>query len=207
VIVRSADVVSEAVVGPSRQEPDGSLSSPVTFENPLRGPLSVAKGAPATRVSWHKPDGSSCNLVDLKPGRWMLFLSWAPDGRLAIARCDTHSKPIKGAQAKRKELMAHLSPIVNEADAVAAAALAVRRMLAASVASKESGALAPKGIAAGEVYLARVDRAVTSKQPDGSWLVRWSHHPPAGTSVDAEVRVFPDGVTHVVHADATYSPD
>ncbi len=207
VVVRSADVVSEAIVGRSRTEPDGSLSSPVTFTKPLRG----VQGE--QRVVWHKPDGMSCNTVDLKPGRWMLFLSWSPDGRLVVTRCDAHSTRLvddKRAQQKRKELMTHLSPIKTEAEAVAAAALAVRRMLVASVASKangDSGAPAPREILSGEVDLARADRAIVAKQDDGSFLVRWSHHPPAGTSVDAEVRVFPDGVAQVVRADATFSPD
>jgi hypothetical protein len=201
---RRFDVVAWVTVGAARAEPDGTLSSPVTFDDVLRGPVNGS----TQRVSWQKPDGKSCFLTDLRPGRWLVFLSWQPDGRLLAGRCDQHSAPVKTEnqwRGKRAVLIQALAPVKSEAAAVEAAALAVRRMLVASMAGKPGTDLA--NVAPDGASLAMTDRALVAKQPGGIFLVRWSQNPPAGTAIDAEVRVGADGVAQVVRASASFSPD
>lgn len=200
--VTLSDVVAIGVVGAPRAEPDGSLSAVVTVDAALRGPAERT-----LRVSWRKPDGRSCDLVHLKPGRWVLFAQWGADGALWIGRCDAHSRALGKVDVatRRTELMKHMKPVRTEAEAISAAARAAGGRLVASMAGKPGTELLSPPPRPED--LVRPELATVIAQKDGSWIVRWFRNPPAGTAIDAEVHVKPDGVTHVVRADASFSPD
>jgi len=196
---RTSEFVALVEVGAARAEANGVESSPIVLLDVLRGPAPSAT-TKELRVRWVKPDGASCQMTDLRPGKWLVFLSWSPpDGTLWVNRCDAHSRPMKTVP---KQLITHFGAITTEKDAIEVAGRTVRRMLAAQLFDNEF----VKPIKP-DLDLARVEVARVAPHPDGGYVVTWSQHPPAGYSVDASVRVFKDGRAHVTRADASFSPD
>lgn len=95
-VVTSAAAVFEGDVVTTELGPDGERTTSLLVRAAYKG---VREGATVV-VRSRDPNGKSCDLVGITPGRWLLIVNPQPDGTLWIGRCDGYSQRLGAAPSE-----------------------------------------------------------------------------------------------------------
>jgi hypothetical protein len=191
--VAGAAAVAIVDVEEAKKGPLGNESRAVVVEG-LKG----ADAGEVLTVSWRTPDGRSCDFVNLRPGRWLVFLG--PDHH--VGRCDQYSKPRRRVTAATLDQIRRFARPTTAADAVRAARPVAEGALQTAWHNKPEAA---RVASPGRWIKPDATPTVTGDAAKG-FRVQWSSAPTAGFSHDVVVEIRGTRVV-VTSVRADYAPD
>lgn len=197
--VATMPVIVVADVGPARPSTKtvhGNVSAVVVIEA-----LQGARRGEKFDVHWRAPDGVTCDVVRLRPGRWLLFL----DGGYAVGWCNQYSRRVRGASSEAVELVRRVLHPKTVDEVVALLRPVAERELREAWRKAPSRAFAAGDNHDGPWVNPEAQPEVTGDAKNG-WRVRWGTNPPAGFAHEF-VATVREGNVHVVTATVSFAPD